>query len=228
MRPAKPYLERLDLYVDGPATLKVKSNGAELEGALIAGVVADEAATVVSDLRHPDPADADNQVWRISASGGAAEVYLVAPDLSQSDVLRTGFDFSGNRLTGPGGEPVGEIAFDLRVQAMAPEAALSIGLDSGFPDATPFELPKDQIVGDEWRTYSVKFADLLDGSGTDCCGLDLKNLVRLSSSEPPGAMSMFYLTTFASPTPAGWWVPVVPEPPRYPRRSAPARSATVS
>ena len=175
---AKPYLERLDLYVDGPATLKVKSDGAELEGALIAGVVADEAATVVSDLRHPDPADADNQVWRISASGGAAEIYLVAPDLSQSDVLRTGFDFSGNRLTGPGGEPVGEIAFDLRVQAMAPEAALSIGLDSGFPDARPFELPKDQIVGDEWGTYSVKFTDLLDGSDSDCCGLDLKNLVR--------------------------------------------------
>lgn len=175
---ARPHRQRLNLYADGPETLNVPVAGAEMEARLMAGVVADPAAMVVSDLEHEDPQAPDNRVWRLELSGGDARVYLAAPNLSPEGALETGFDFSGNRLPGPGGEPVGEIAFDMRVNALAPGARLWVGLDDGYPDAPRFELPSGAIALEQWKTYSVKFADLLGDPSPGCCGLDLANLTK--------------------------------------------------
>ena len=175
---ARPHQERLDLYADGPKTLSFPVAGAQMEATLRAAVLADPSATWVSDLAHEDPEDPSNQVWRLELSGGDARAYLAAPDLSPGNALQTGFDFSGNRRPGPGGQPVGEIAFDMRVDALAPGARLSVGLDDGYPDAPRFELPSSAIALEQWKTYSVKFADLLGSPNPGCCGLDLANLIK--------------------------------------------------
>ena len=175
---ARPYRERLNLYLDGPETLNVPVAGTDMEATLRAAVLADPAAEVVSDLEHEDPQDPGNRVWRLELSGGDAKAYLAAPDLSPGGALQTGFDFSGNRLPGPGGAPVGEIAFDMRVNALAPGARLSVGLDDGYPDAPRFELPGSALALEQWKTYSVKFADLLGSPNPGCCGLDLANLTK--------------------------------------------------
>jgi beta-glucanase (GH16 family) len=181
----KPYVEELPLYLDGPETITVTvgdltgSNTLEVDG------FTGDGATVISDPAFPDPEDDENTVWRVGVAGGVANVYLKSQDLADDELLDTGFDFSGEGL---GGEPVGEVAFDLNIQSATPGTDLLIKLDSGFPNVGEVALPWEEYIesGDyalgEWRSFSVKFDDLLANPGfVDCCGgqgVDLENVVN--------------------------------------------------
>ena len=172
---AKPHRQRLDLYAGGPATLSAPVADAPVAAALIDGTWA-TGAMVESELNAADAQDPARTVWRVAVSGGAGEAFLAAQNLSQEPAKQTGFDFSGNRRPGPGGEPVGEVAFDLKVQELAANARIAVGMDAGYPHGPRFELPRQRLSRDEWRTHSVKFADLV-GDDTHY-GMQLRHITR--------------------------------------------------
>ena len=172
---AKPHRQRLDLYVDGPATVPAPVAGTPVDTTLIDGAWADDGALAQSELNATDAADPAGTVWRV-ALGGTGEAYLAAPNVSQEDAKQTGFDFSGNRLPGPGSEPVGEVAFNLLIQEIAPDTRIAIGMDAGYPQGPRFALPRQRLGLNEWRAHSVKFADLASESGG--VSLELGNVTR--------------------------------------------------
>lgn len=166
-----PFRERLDLYDDGPRTVALGAARRQLR----AGFASDDHATVAQD---PHANDAGNTVWRVAITGGAGEAHLTAASSDAGGPPAIGFDFSGNRLAGPGGDPVGEIAFDMRVVRLGADVTLAVGVDSGYPGGRRFELPRAALAEGEWRPYSVKFADLAPDASDNCCGTNLGRVVR--------------------------------------------------
>ena len=176
---AKPYIELVDLFLDGPETITLtvgQESGSNMLG--VNGFTGD-GATVVNDPAAADPDDPANTVWHVSVSGGVANVYLESEDLTEDPLLDTGFDFSGGGL---GGDPVGEIVFDMFVNSIDAGTNLFVKLDSGFPNLGEVVIPTAEIAVGEWKTYSIKFDDLLANPGfVDCCGgqgVDLENVLN--------------------------------------------------
>ena len=174
----KPFREQLDLYADGPGTVAAPEDGATGRRALVTGYQSDGAAIVVSEPNARDPDDAANTAWRVTVDGGAAAVHLAAEATTTAEGLATGFDLSGSRLPGPGGEPLGEIAFNMRVAHLDPDATLSVGLSSGYPGEPRFALPRSSLSVGAWKAYSAKFRDLIEPSADGCCGLALANVTK--------------------------------------------------
>jgi beta-glucanase (GH16 family) len=178
----QPYVEELVLYDDGPETIEVDIAGDIASNAISAVVGFDNngATTVINEPNTVDPEDAENTLWRVAISGGTGNVLLTGEDQTASEILDTGFDFSGFRRP-LGGDPYGEVAFEMEIVSMSPGAQLFVKLDSGFPNVGEFLLPEDELAPPgERRTYSVKFDDLLANPGfVDCCGgtgVDLENV----------------------------------------------------
>ena len=180
----RPFRERLDLFEDGPATVPVKVEDAIVASRMQAGTASDGAASVVSDTAATDPGDSDNTVWKVAVSGGTGAVHLAAADAAADAADApshiTGFDLSGHRKAGPGGDPFGEIAFDMRIDQLGPNTTLSVGASSGYPAMAPasadggerrFALPRAALAIGAWKTYSVKLRHLMDSQPSNCCGL---------------------------------------------------------
>ena len=195
---AQPYIERLDLYEDAPAVLTLSAGGVESSNTLVPDGFTGDGATVVSDPLFQDPDDAENRVWRVEISGATSNVYLGSEVFDdESSVLKTGFNFSDNRLGGEGGDGVGELAFDMKVNSLSDGANIVIKIDSGFPNVGEFTLPTDEIAVGEWKTYSVKFSDLVANPGfVDCCGgtgVDLAAVINPFVLEVQGGSADLYL-----------------------------------
>ena len=173
-----PFREHMDLYADGPGTVAVPADSGEMHSALAAGFAQDDAAVVTSEPLAARADDAANTTWRVSVAGGAAEVHLTAQNVSTDDALATGFDFSGHRVPGLGGDPVGEIAFDMRVGRLGDGTTLSAGFSSGYPGERRIELRRESLAVGAWKTYSVKLQDLVAEPADECCGLNLARVVR--------------------------------------------------
>ena len=173
-----PFREELQLYANGPEAVDAPAAGGQARSALDAGFDKAPGAVVVSEPRASDPHDAENTVWQLSVAGGGAEFHLTAQNVSDNAALATGFDFRGHRAPGLGGDPVGEIAFDMRVDRLADAAALSAGFGGGYPGERRFALPRDALAMGAWKSYSVKFADLVGELQDGCCGLDLARVVK--------------------------------------------------
>ena len=176
---AKPYVESLELFLDAPETITLTvgeetgSNTLEVDG------FTGDGAVVVSDIAVVDPDDPENIVWQVAISGGVANVFLKSQDLADDPLLNTGFDVSGGGL---GGDPVGEIVFDMFVNSISDDATVVVKLDSGFPNAGEVVIPASEIAVGEWKTYSIKFDDLVNNPAfVECCGgqgVDLENVVN--------------------------------------------------
>ena len=195
---AQPYIERLDLYEDAPAVLTLSAGGVESSNTLVPDGFTGDGATVISDPLFQDPDDAENTVWRVEISGATSNVYLGSEVFDdESSVLKTGFNFSDNRLGGEGGDGVGELAFDMKVNSLSDGANIVIKIDSGFPNVGEFTLPTDEIAVGEWKTYSVKFSDLVANPGfVDCCGgtgVDLAAVINPFVLEVQGGSADLYL-----------------------------------
>jgi beta-glucanase (GH16 family) len=179
---AQPYREELVVYTDSPETIELEVGGVVYTNTLSVDGFTGEGATVINDPLLPDPDDAENTVWHFAVSGGVANGYLKSQDLTDDPILDTGFNFSGNRKGGLGGDPVGEVAFDMQVNSIDPGARILIKLDSGFPNLGEVVLPAEEILVGGWKTYSVKFDELLANPGfVECCGgtgVDLKNVIN--------------------------------------------------
>lgn len=196
---AQPFMERLDLYENAPAVLTLVVGGDESSNTLqVDGFTAD-GATVVSDVAFVDPDDAENTVWNVEISGGVANVFLGSEVIAEGDpLLTTGFNFSGNRLGGVGGDPVGEVAFDMQINSMSAGANILVKLDSGFPNVGEFIIPASELAAIGTRkTYSVKFSDFIANPGfVDCCGgtgVDLANIINPFVFEVQGGDASVYL-----------------------------------
>jgi beta-glucanase (GH16 family) len=176
---AMPYREQLNLFVDGPETITLKVGEETATNMLQVSGFTGEGATVVNDPAFADPEEAGNTVWHVAVSNGVGNVYLATEDKTEDPILDSGFDFSGKGL---GGDPVGEIVFRMRVNSVTDGARLLVKLDSGFLNLGEVEIPRDVLAIGEWKTYSVKFDQLLANPGfVDCCGgqgVDLENVVN--------------------------------------------------
>ncbi|MCJ7558657.1 MAG: family 16 glycosylhydrolase, partial [Gammaproteobacteria bacterium] len=175
---AQPYLERLDLYVDGPEVIELNVGGEIATNTLQVNGYTGDGASVINDPMAADPDDPANIVWHVAVSGGVANVYLESQDLTDDLILNTGFNFSGNRKVGPGGDPVGEVAFDMWVNSIDAGTDLFVKLDSGYPNLGQVVLPASEIVVGAWKTYSVKFDMLLENPLGGGSGVDLANVAN--------------------------------------------------
>lgn len=173
-----PFREELELYADGPEAVAAPAAGGQTRSALVVGFDKAPGSVAVSEPRTADPNDAENTVWQVSVAGGGAEFHLAVQDVSDNAALATGFDFRGHRAPGLGGDPVGEIAFDMRVDRLGDAATLSAGFGGGYPGERRFALPRDALAIGAWKSYSVKFADLMAELQDGCCGLDLARVVH--------------------------------------------------
>ncbi len=172
---AKPFISDLRLYTDGPEAITLNVGEDEATNTLGVDGFTGAGAAVVNDPAAADPDDGGNTVWHFSVAGDVANAYLTSEDLGAHEILDTGFDFSS-------GDSVGEIVFDMRVNSIDPGAALLVKLDSGWPNLGQVALPMSRLRVGGWKTYSVKFADLVANPGfVDCCGgmgVDLANVVN--------------------------------------------------
>ena len=178
---ANTYVENLDLFDDGPATVMVNVGGSTASTTLIAGGFTGQGATVINDTNFTDPEDAGNTVWRFSVEGGVANAYLGTADLSSDAVLDSGFDLSG--------DGTGLLVFDIKVISLSAGATLTVKIDSGYPNLGKLALSPSQYSVGSWRRVTVNFADLVDQGA----GLDLSNVVNAFVIEVTGGDAEFYL-----------------------------------
>jgi hypothetical protein len=174
---AQPYREELPLFTDGPETLSVTVGDQTSTNTLQVGGFTGDGASVINDPAFADPDDPENIVWRVSVSGGVANAYLETEDKTDDPLLESGFDFSGNRRGDIGGYPVGEVAFDMQVNAIEEGTDILIKLQSEeFPNLGQVVLPQSELVIGEWKAYSVKFDMFLANPNPDGTGVDLANV----------------------------------------------------
>lgn len=80
---------------------------------------------------------------------------MLSGDMSEVEYVQDGFSFSGS-------EELSSISFDFRVIDASEDAALSVKLDSGWPNVSAQEIALPE--NDEWHNVSVRFSDLQDNA----------------------------------------------------------------
>lgn len=174
---AKPYIELVDLFLDGPETITLTVGQESGSNTLQVNAWDEEpSTTVVNEPAFPDPDDPANIVWHVNIAGNVGNVSLDSQDLTDDPLLDTGFDFSGSGL---GGDPVGEIVFDMQVNSITAGTQLLVKMQSAWPHLGEVAIPTSELAIGEWKTYSIKFSDLLSNPGGLCCGgqgLDLESV----------------------------------------------------
>jgi beta-glucanase (GH16 family) len=182
---ANTYVENLDLFVNGPATLSATVNGTTSTTTATIGGFIGSGATVINNPNFTDPADPGNTVWYFSSSGGVANAYLGTADLSNDPILDSGFDLSGAGL--------GQLVFDIKVNSLSAGATLTVKIDSGYPDVGQVALTPAQYSVGNWHRVVINFADLLANPGPGGAGLDLSNVVNAFVIEVTNGDADFYL-----------------------------------
>ncbi|WP_279246980.1 family 16 glycosylhydrolase [Candidatus Litorirhabdus singularis] len=180
---ALAFVKTIDLFLDGPAEISSPLDRSASVTLRNGGFKA-PGATVVNNPYAIDSDDPDNIVWQVSVSGGVANVYLNTGNLSTDPLFDTGFDFSGNGQ--------GQLVFDIRVNSLSANAALTVKMDSGYPALGQKVLSPSQYQLGEWRRVSVSFADLLANPGPGE-GLDLSDVGNAFVIEVTGGDASFDL-----------------------------------
>ncbi len=178
---ANTYVENLNLFDDGPATVMVDVGSTYSSTTLVAGGYTAPGATVINDPDFTDPENAGNTLWYFSVTGGVANAYLGTADLSSDPVLDSGFDFSG--------DGTGQLVFDIKVTGLSAGATLTVKIDSGYPNLGQVALTPAQYTLGSWRRVTINFADLVDQGA----GLDLNNVANAFVIEVTGGDAEFYL-----------------------------------
>ena len=178
---ANSYVENLNLFDDGPATVIVDVDGTSTSTTLVAGGWTAETATVINDTNFTDPQDSSNTVWRFSVSGGVANIFLGTGNLGADPLLDDGFDLSG--------DGTGQLVFDIKVISLVSDPTLTVKIDSGYPNLGKLALLPSQYTVGSWRRVAINFADLVDQGS----GLDLSDVVNAFVIEVTGGDAEFYL-----------------------------------
>ena len=181
---ANNYVQNLDLFTDGPATVMVDVGGTSASTALVAGIESapGTSTSLYSTPSFTDPADPGNTVWEVFSTGGStASVYLVTADLGADPLLDSGFDLSGAGL--------GQLVFDIKVNFISTSTILTVKISSGASDFGEVELSSSQYSVGSWRRVSIDFADLVPQGA----GLDLNKVVNAFVLEVSNGYAGFYL-----------------------------------
>ena len=178
---ADNYVENLDLFADGPATVTVGDSSTTV---IVDGYTG-PGATVINNPNLTDPEDSSNTIWDVSISGGTANVFMGTGDLSTDPVLDSGFNFSGAGL--------GQLVFDIKVISISPGAIMTVKIDSGYPNLGQVALTPSQYSIGSWRRVAINFSDLLANPGPGGASLDLNNVVNAFVMEVTGGNAHFYL-----------------------------------
>ena len=178
---ANIYVENLDLFTDGPATVSAGGSSTTLTVGSYTGA----GANLISDEGFTDPENSLNTVWSVAVSGGTANVFMGTVNLSSDPVLDTGFDFSGDGL--------GQLVFDIKVNSIDQDTTLTVKMDSGYPDVGQVALTASQYTVGSWRRVSINFADLLANPIPGGTGLDLNDVLNAFVMEVSGGSADFYL-----------------------------------
>lgn len=178
------YVETLNLFLDGPATISVDVDGTNAMTDVVVGGWTGPGATVVNDPNFIDPEDSSNTIWHFSVSGGPANTYISTADLSNDPVLDSGFELSGMGF--------GQLVFDIKVNSISPGATLTVKIDSGYPTLGQAALSPSQYTVGSWRRVAIDFATLLSDPGPGP-GLDVNNVVNAFVIEVTGGAADFYL-----------------------------------
>ena len=126
-----PFVERLDLFVDGPEAITISTPDGDATNQIGIDGFTGDGATVIGDPAFADPDDPTNTVWRVAISGATSNVFLTSQVFEDDPFLETGFDFSGGRVPGEGTDPFGEVAFEMEVVSIDPGATILIGSTVG-------------------------------------------------------------------------------------------------
>jgi beta-glucanase (GH16 family) len=153
---AQPYREELPLFTDGPETLSITVGDQTATNTLQVGGFTGDGATVINDPAFVDPDEPENIVWHVAVSGGVGNAYLESEDKSDDPLLETGFNFSGNRRGDVGGYPVGEVAFDMRVNSIEEGTDLIFKLLGQVRHVPGQPLPGRQRRGSRQRAFSLR------------------------------------------------------------------------
>jgi len=181
---SEPSINKIEIYTDmAPATISTEVNGVVSTNTLVPGGFNNGGATVISEFDFADAgiegSAADNTVWHVGISGDLANVLLSSQDNSADEILDTGFDLMG-------GQNLGELIFDMKVNTLSAGTNILIKMDSGFPNVGQVTLPPPTIG--EWNNYRVKISDLIANPAfVDCCGgtgLNLADVLNLFVFEP--------------------------------------------
>lgn len=178
------YVEILDLFNDGPATITLESGGAVSTTTIVAGGFTGPGASVVSDPNFTDPDDGSNTVWRVAIGGGVANVFLSTANLSGDPVFNTGFDLSGDGL--------GQLVFDFKLNSISSGTVITAKIDSGYPALGQVVLDTAGLATGVWHRMAINFADLLADPGPGD-GLDLNNVLNAFVLEVSNGSADFYL-----------------------------------
>ncbi len=186
---AMPYVSSMDLYVNGPETIVLELGEQQGSNTLEVGGYVGPGAAVTNDPAAADPGDPANTAWHFAVAGDVANIFLASQDLSNDELLATGFDFSG--------DAVGEVVFDMRVNSIDPTTRLLVKLDSGWPNLGEVAVPRSELRMGGWKTYSAKFSDFVANPGfVECCGgtgVDLANVVNPFVFEVAGGAADVHL-----------------------------------
>ena len=178
---ANNYVENIDLFVDGAATVTAGGSSTTI---IVDGYIG-PGATVVNNPNFTDPDDSSNTVWNVSISGDTGNVFMGTGNLSSDPVLDSGFDFSGVGF--------GQLVFDIKVISITPGTTLTVKIDSGYPNLGQVALTPSQYSVGSWRRVAINFADLLANPGPGGASLDLNNVVNAFVMEVTGGNAHFYL-----------------------------------
>jgi beta-glucanase (GH16 family) len=178
---ANNYVENIDLFVDGAATVTAGGSSTTI---IVDGYIG-PGATVVNNPNFTDPDDSSNTVWNVSISGDTGNVFMGTGNLSSDPVLDSGFDFSGAGF--------GQLVFDIKVISITPGTTLTVKIDSGYPNLGQVALTPSQYSVGSWRRVAINFADLLANPGPGGASLDLNNVVNAFVMEVTGGNAHFYL-----------------------------------
>lgn len=165
---------QLDVYqAEQPNPQTFTINGVEYTNPMATGTFTDTdngAELIDNNFNAQDPMDNDNSVWHWQIAGGVANSYIGSADLTDDEVLNTGFNLSGADIGG-------QIRFKLYIEALAEGTDLLVKLDSGFPNLGQITLP--QMTQGEWHNVSVNISDLAANPFAGGTGLDLGNVLNL-------------------------------------------------
>lgn len=178
------YVETLNLFIDGPATISVDANGTVASTTVLVNGYTGPGASVVNDPNFTDPEDASNTVWNVSVSGGTGNVYVTTSNLNSDPILDSGFDLSGDGL--------GQLVFDIKLNSLSAGAVLTVKIDSGYPALGQVALDTAGLAIGVWHRMEINFADLLANPGPGD-GVDLNNVVSAFVMEVTNGAADFYL-----------------------------------
>ncbi|WP_049721291.1 glycoside hydrolase family 16 protein [Gilvimarinus polysaccharolyticus] len=152
---------------DGIQTLGFDVNGTPVDNTLQHAIWNDSGALISTPNAAPiNPGSGGTIVWDLQFSNaGPAVAWLVSDDMSSYPEVLDGFNFGSDPLhNNP--RNLGELKFDIWVEAADVGTKLVVKLGSGFPDISVDDIDLSADMIGQWTPVSVRFSTLRQAEGS--------------------------------------------------------------